>query len=67
MLNEVLEKWASLSVWGYRDSPFTWQDKQHYYSTNGENDYTFLLLPGTSNEQINVLSFLMYGTHHVTK
>lgn len=36
--------WGALTVWGYRDSPLAWHGREHGYLTNGENDYTMLLL-----------------------
>ncbi|KAM3583805.1 hypothetical protein VKS41_003776 [Umbelopsis sp. WA50703] len=36
--------WGALTVWGYKDSPLAWHGREHGYLTNGENDYTILLL-----------------------
>ncbi|CAO3607160.1 unnamed protein product [Cunninghamella blakesleeana] len=63
MVSNTITKWASLTVWGYRDSPFTWNNRQHYYYLNGENDYTFLLLPPHDNRQ-PLICYKMLGTHH---
>ncbi|KAG2221623.1 hypothetical protein INT45_005197 [Circinella minor] len=62
-------KWVSLSTWGYRDSPFTWESQQHYYFTNGENDYTFILLSPTeiTTKQVPTISYQMYGSDHIQK
>ncbi|KAF7721341.1 Ribonuclease P protein subunit p40 [Apophysomyces ossiformis] len=63
---QVVQSWVSFSVWGYRDSPFTWNGKQHYYFVNGENDYTFLLLPpipGRSSQRATL--YQMLGSHHI--
>ena len=62
-------KWVSLSTWGYRDSPFTWESQQHYYFTNGENDYTFILLSptATTTKQVSTIGCQMYGSDHIQK
>ena len=62
-------KWVSLSTWGYRDSPFTWESQQHYYFTNGENDYTFILLSptATTTKQVPTIACQMYGSDHIQK
>ncbi|KAI8072184.1 ribonuclease P [Gilbertella persicaria] len=63
MVSGVTSEWASITCWGYQDSPFTWsQMGPHYHYLNGENDYTFLLLP---NKTAYVYQLL--GSHHVTK
>ncbi|ORX91018.1 hypothetical protein K493DRAFT_409552 [Basidiobolus meristosporus CBS 931.73] len=42
--------WASVTVWGFLDSPISWQSKEHGYLLNGENHYTFIVYPnGSSN------------------
>eukprot|EP01127_Copromyxa_protea_P024693 TRINITY_DN9850_c0_g1_i1.p1 TRINITY_DN9850_c0_g1~~TRINITY_DN9850_c0_g1_i1.p1 ORF type:complete len:349 (+),score=44.12 TRINITY_DN9850_c0_g1_i1:125-1048(+) len=38
--------WASLTVWGFEDTPISWRECQHFHSISGENDYSFLILPG---------------------
>ncbi|KAI8335591.1 ribonuclease P [Blakeslea trispora] len=46
MTSGVTTHWASITCWGYQDTPLRWQQQTaqyHYY--NGENDYTCLLLP----------------------
>lgn len=63
MVSNTVTKWTSLTVWGYRDSPFTWNNRQHYYYLNGENDYTFLLLPPNGDHQ-PLICYKMLGTHH---
>ncbi|KAI8085193.1 ribonuclease P 40kDa subunit-domain-containing protein [Halteromyces radiatus] len=63
MITRVVPKWVSFTVWGYRDSPFTWDNRQHYYNLNGENDYTFLLFPPHASQQ-TFISYKMYGSHH---
>ncbi|KAI9021662.1 ribonuclease P 40kDa subunit-domain-containing protein [Phycomyces nitens] len=67
MSAKVTESWTSLSVWGFHDSPFGWDNMQHYYFVGGENDYTLLLLPKSDEEdsQKMAISYKMYGTHHV--
>ncbi|KAL0085893.1 ribonuclease P [Phycomyces blakesleeanus] len=64
---KVTENWTSLTVWGFHDSPFGWDNMQHYYFVGGENDYTLLLLPKTDEEssQKMAISYKMYGSHHV--
>ncbi|KAK9728179.1 hypothetical protein K7432_001288 [Basidiobolus ranarum] len=37
--------WVSFSVWGFMDSPTSWQFKEHGYLPNGENHYTFIMYP----------------------
>lgn len=38
--------WASVTVWGFADSPVSWGEHEHSVSMlSGENDYTFLILP----------------------
>jgi hypothetical protein len=59
MKNNSNSQWAAMSVWGYKDSPFTWQIP-HYSYLNGENDYTFLLLPRNNT----CYTFQLYGSHH---
>ncbi|KAI7892008.1 ribonuclease P [Mucor mucedo] len=61
MASGVTSEWTSLSVWGYKDSPFTWKEVQHYHALNGENDYTFLLLPKLQS----AYTYQLYGSHHV--
>ncbi|KAI8367520.1 ribonuclease P 40kDa subunit-domain-containing protein [Radiomyces spectabilis] len=63
MLGHAVESWASLTVWGFRDSPFTWNDTQHYHFLNGENDYTFFLQP-CENDTQKAVSYVAYGSHH---
>lgn len=60
MASGVTSEWTSLTVWGYKDSPFTWNKMQHYRYFNGENDYTFLLLPKTQSAYV----YQLYGSHH---
>ena len=31
--------WTSFMVWGFPDSPISWNKYEHGYDTNGENDY----------------------------
>ncbi|KAJ3009646.1 Ribonuclease P protein subunit p40 [Thoreauomyces humboldtii] len=39
--------WAAVMVWGYRDAPIGWRDREHGWSTGGgENDSMILVLPG---------------------
>ncbi|KAI8333690.1 ribonuclease P 40kDa subunit-domain-containing protein [Chlamydoabsidia padenii] len=65
MIAGTVQDWASFSVWGYRDSPYTWGNKQHYYRLNGENDYTFILFPPHANNQQSFASMQMYGSQHI--
>ncbi|GBG77691.1 hypothetical protein CBR_g24137 [Chara braunii] len=37
--------WCAFSVWGFADSPVSWDGAEHGYLLGGENDYTFLLFP----------------------
>ncbi|CDS07078.1 hypothetical protein LRAMOSA09601 [Lichtheimia ramosa] len=67
MESKTIERWTAVSVWGYRDSPFTWDNLQHYYHVNGENDTTFLMLPPAIEKEITMISFQMYGTDHIPK
>jgi hypothetical protein len=64
MISGIIQDWASFSVWGYRDSPYTWGNRQHYYRLNGENDYTFLLFPPHVNQQ-SLISMQMFGSQHI--
>lgn len=61
MASGVTSEWTSLSVWGYKNSPYTWETLQHYQYFNGENDYTFLLLPSSSQK---AYTYQLYGSHH---
>ncbi|GAA5803679.1 hypothetical protein HPULCUR_009162 [Helicostylum pulchrum] len=61
MASGVTSEWTSLSVWGYKDSPYTWNKVQHYHYLNGENDYTFLLLPKVQS----AYTYQLYGSHHI--
>ncbi|CAO3649820.1 unnamed protein product [Cunninghamella echinulata] len=63
MISNIITRWTSITVWGYRDSPFTWHNRQHYYYLNGENDYTFLLLP-PHNDYQPLICYKMLGSHH---
>ncbi|KAI9315175.1 ribonuclease P 40kDa subunit-domain-containing protein [Dichotomocladium elegans] len=65
MQNRSIRRWVSVSAWGYRDSPCTWGNMQHYYHLNGENDYTFLILPPAGQEQISMVAYCMLGSDHV--
>lgn len=67
MESKTIERWTAVSVWGYRDSPFTWDNLQHYYHVNGENDTTFLMLPPAIEKETTMISFQMYGTDHIPK
>ncbi|KAI9273074.1 ribonuclease P 40kDa subunit-domain-containing protein [Phascolomyces articulosus] len=72
LLSKKELKWVSLSTWGYRDSPFTWESHQHYYFTNGENDYTFVLLSpgeteGGDGSLVPTIGCQMYGSDHIQK
>ncbi|KAI8139413.1 ribonuclease P 40kDa subunit-domain-containing protein [Fennellomyces sp. T-0311] len=68
LLSKEQMRWASLSVWGYRDSPFTWESQQHYSFTNGENDYSFVLLAPESNDTVvATIGCQMYGGDHIQK
>ncbi|KAI9252657.1 ribonuclease P [Sporodiniella umbellata] len=60
MVSNVLSEWTSLSVWGYRDSPYTWDKKEHYSYLNSENDFTFLLIP----KHKTAYTIQFYGSHH---
>ncbi|KAI7906683.1 ribonuclease P [Cokeromyces recurvatus] len=63
MMNlNITSEWVSLSCWGYKDSPFTWNNMGHYQYLNGENDYTFLLLPNKKT----AYTYQLYGSHHAT-
>lgn len=64
MADKTLPSWAALTVWGYRDSPYTWSTQEHHYFLNGENDYTFLLLP-TTDKDVTLIHQKMLGTHHI--
>jgi len=48
LLRKNMEKedlpWCSLSVWGFRDSPISFFDKEHGFFKSGENDFTLLFL-----------------------
>ncbi|CAO3644236.1 unnamed protein product [Mucor hiemalis] len=61
MASGVTSEWKSLTVWGYKDSPYTWNKIQHYNYYNGENDYTFLLLPKIQS----AYTYQLFGSHHV--
>lgn len=63
MHSGLTNEWTSLTVWGYKDSPFTWNKIQHYQYYNGENDYTFLLLPKLQS----AYTYQLYGSHHKKK
>ncbi|ORZ22005.1 ribonuclease P 40kDa subunit-domain-containing protein [Absidia repens] len=65
MVSKMVQDWASLTVWGYRDSPYTWGKRQHYYRLNGENDYSFLLFPPHSTNQQSFISMQMFGSQHI--
>ncbi|KAG1145676.1 hypothetical protein G6F37_005268 [Rhizopus arrhizus] len=60
MTSAIVNEWTSVSVWGYRDSPYTWNKKEHYSYLNSENDYTFLLLP----KRQTAYTIQFYGSHH---
>ncbi|KAI8978420.1 ribonuclease P [Pilobolus umbonatus] len=63
MVTGIATQWTSLSVWGYKNSPFTWDKKQHYAYINGENDYTVLLMPKVNT----AYCYKLYGSHHIKK
>ncbi|KAI9478799.1 MAG: ribonuclease P [Benjaminiella poitrasii] len=63
MHSSVTTEWTSLSCWGYKDSPFTWSTMGHYEYLNGENDYTFLMLPNNKTAYV----YQLYGSHHTTR
>ncbi|KAI9496130.1 ribonuclease P 40kDa subunit-domain-containing protein [Zychaea mexicana] len=69
LLSKKEMQWVSLSTWGYRDSIYTWESQQHYYFTNGENDYTFLLLSPHEQQEgrIATIGYQMYGSDHIQK
>ncbi|KAJ1652026.1 hypothetical protein IWQ61_007540 [Dispira simplex] len=48
--------WGALSVWGFRDSPTSFGNKEHGYLTSGENDYTLIYWPSN-----HCLGFLVCG------
>jgi len=37
--------WAILNVWGFEDSPVSWNKNEHNFFHSGENNYTFVILP----------------------
>ncbi|KAI8973617.1 ribonuclease P 40kDa subunit-domain-containing protein [Mycotypha africana] len=61
MASGVTKEWIALTSWGFKDSPYTWDKFAHYHYYNGENDYTFLLLPNNRNAYM----YQFYGSHHV--
>ncbi|KAI8380537.1 ribonuclease P [Choanephora cucurbitarum] len=49
MTSGVTTHWASITCWGYQDTPLVWQQQTaHYHYYNGENDYTCLFLPNNT-------------------
>ncbi|CAO3699372.1 unnamed protein product [Rhizopus microsporus] len=60
MVPDIINHWTSLTVYGYRDSPYTWKGKEHYAYLNSENDYTFLMMP----EHQTAYTLQFYGSHH---
>ncbi|ORX39489.1 ribonuclease P [Piromyces finnis] len=67
-LREIIIKkalpWASIIVWGFNDSPITWNKKEHGYLMNGENDSAYLIF-GTEDQvtpEITADRFLLYQT-----
>ncbi|CAG8524033.1 10181_t:CDS:10 [Funneliformis mosseae] len=35
--------WAIINVWGFKDSPISWNKQEHGYFMNGENNYSFII------------------------
>jgi hypothetical protein len=35
--------WAIINVWGFKDSPISWNKHEHGYFMNGENNYSFIV------------------------
>ncbi|KAI8646145.1 ribonuclease P [Parasitella parasitica] len=60
MASNSTSQWTSLTCWGYRDSPFTWNKTAHYKYLNSENDYTILVLPNNKSAYV----YQLYGSHH---
>ncbi|CEP17497.1 hypothetical protein [Parasitella parasitica] len=61
MASNTAPQWASLTCWGYRNSPFTWNKTAHYEYLNSENDYTILLLPNKKT----AVSFFQSNLHNM--
>ncbi|ORX85113.1 hypothetical protein BCR32DRAFT_325592 [Anaeromyces robustus] len=56
--------WASIILWGFSDSPITWNKKEHGYLMNGENDAAYLIF-GTEDQptpEITADRYLLYQT-----
>jgi len=50
--------WACLSVWGFEDSPVSWNHCEHSFLYSGENDYSFFIFPDD-----NYLLFITTGKY----
>ncbi|RIB15779.1 hypothetical protein C2G38_2092505, partial [Gigaspora rosea] len=41
----ILFLFKSIFVWGFKDSPISWNKQKHGHFVSGENNYSFLLWP----------------------
>ncbi|CAG8656903.1 3963_t:CDS:2 [Acaulospora morrowiae] len=45
LVSELDLPWAVISVFGFRDSPISWDKQEHGHFMSGENNYSFLIWP----------------------
>ena len=53
--------WATVTVWGFADSPVGWNLREHGYHLHGDNNYTFVVFPDDTYWLLTTL-----GTHDMT-
>ncbi|RIA99709.1 ribonuclease P 40kDa subunit-domain-containing protein [Glomus cerebriforme] len=41
--SEINIPWVIINVWGFKDSPISWNKYEHGYFMNGENNYSFII------------------------
>ncbi|RHZ56987.1 hypothetical protein Glove_395g26 [Diversispora epigaea] len=46
--NNLNVPWIVINIWGFKDSPISWNKQEHNHFMSGENNYSFLIWPDGS-------------------